>query len=530
MFFRVFLIVVLLIFATSNCAKRGRPTGGPKDSLPPIMEGARPPQETTNFNSKEIRIYFDEFVKLKELNKQLVVSPPLKYNPIITPLGTPSKFIKIKILDTLRENTTYTFNFGQSIVDNTEGNILSNFKYVFSTGDVIDSLKISGTVKDAYNQEADKNIAVMLYEVNEAYTDSVIFKEKPYYVANTLDTIVWEMTNLKAGKYLLVASNDVSRDYVYSPKEDKIGFVSQEIEIPIEENFEITLFKEILPYQLLRPEQPSKNHIIFPYQGIADSLKVRPFYSIDSLESLSIFEKEKDSLNYWFKGIKQDSIQFLVSNKKYIDTVTVRLRSKDQDSLNISSTIRGILKLRDTLKLTSITPIVALDTSKIKIVDKDTLPVTYSSRLSDELDKVTIDFEKKYNDSYRLQILPEAITDFFGNVNDTINVGFSTKQPSDYGNAFLTLQNVKSYPIIVDLIDENSNLIERVYADQAQEFEFRSLEPAKYKIRVIYDDNKNSKWDTGNFLNKLQPEKVVYFSEEVEIRANWDVTETLILK
>ena len=125
MIYRVFILLCLIVIATSNCAKRGRPTGGPKDSIAPVIVTARPPFESINFKDDEIRIYFDEYIKLNDLNKQLVVSPPMKYPPIITPLGTPSKYIKIQILDTLKENTTYTFNFGQSVIDNTEGNVLT---------------------------------------------------------------------------------------------------------------------------------------------------------------------------------------------------------------------------------------------------------------------------------------------------------------------------------------------------------------------------------------------------------------------
>ena len=167
--FSLLVVLIFLMAVLMDCARRGRPEGGPKDEDAPILVNAKPLQFTTNFTAKEIKIYFDEYIKLKDLQKQLIISPPLKYQPIIKPLGTPSKYISIKILDTLKENTTYTINFGQSVVDNTEENVLNNFKYVFSTGDIIDSLSVSGVIKDSFEKEADKNVTIMLYEINDTF-------------------------------------------------------------------------------------------------------------------------------------------------------------------------------------------------------------------------------------------------------------------------------------------------------------------------------------------------------------------------
>ena len=525
----VLCIQLILIVNVIGCAKTGRPTGGPEDKDPPVMRKSSPMNMSTNFSSKEIKIEFDEYIKLTDINTQLIVSPPLKYTPIISPLGTPSKYVKIKILDTLKDNTTYTFNFGQSIIDNTEGNVATNFKYVFSTGDVIDSLSVSGTIKDAFNEEADTNVSIMMYELTDDKNDSIIYKEKPFYVANTLDTIAWEITNIKAGKYLLVAMNDVSKNYIFDPKQDKIGFHSTAIEIPTDSAYQLTLFEEILPYNLTRPSVVSKSHIIFGYEGIGDSIKVKPLYNEPNLKSVSIFEKDRDSLNYWYTGIQKDSLSFLVENKKRIDTVTLRLLSKEIDSLNITASTRGILPLRDQYSLISNIPLVKIDTSKISFMSRDSINVPYTAKISDSYDKILIDFEKKYKEQYRIQILPDGILDFLGNSNDTLNFSLGTKKLSDYGNVYFTIQNVKTYPIIVDLLDEKFNIIERKYVTQAEELPFLNLIPAKYKMRVIYDTNGNGIWDTGNYLLKKQPEKVIYYPKEIEIRANWDPRETFIL-
>ena len=177
--FRLLFLFSLLI--TASCAKRGNITGGDKDTIAPVLTASFPKNLSTNFTAKEIVLNFDEYVKMKNVNKQLIVSPPLKYPPEILPMNA-SKKITIKIKDTLQPNTTYSLNFGQSIEDNNEGNPYSQFKYVFSTGSYIDSLKLNVKVKDALEKKTDNFVSVMLYEINEKYTDSTIYKETPNYI------------------------------------------------------------------------------------------------------------------------------------------------------------------------------------------------------------------------------------------------------------------------------------------------------------------------------------------------------------
>ena len=177
------LFLFFMIVGFWQCARRGSPTGGDKDITPPVLIKADPKNLSTNFNKKTIRLTFDEFITLEDVQNQLVISPPLKYIPKIRPQGTTSKFVEITFKDTLRENTTYTINFGQSIVDNNEGNPNRFLTYVFSTGDLIDSLSISGVVKDAYNKKADEFISVMLYEIDSVFNDSTIYKYPPNYLS-----------------------------------------------------------------------------------------------------------------------------------------------------------------------------------------------------------------------------------------------------------------------------------------------------------------------------------------------------------
>ena len=167
------LLLLLICLLFSQCANRGTPSGGDKDIAPPIITQSIPENYSTNFNATEIKIFFDEYIKIKDLRKQLIVSPPMDPEAQITPLGSASKYITIQIFDTLQPNTTYAFNFGESIVDNNESNPYPYFRYVFSTGTYIDSLKINGVIEDALNDKPDNFVSVMLYEMDSTFSDSI---------------------------------------------------------------------------------------------------------------------------------------------------------------------------------------------------------------------------------------------------------------------------------------------------------------------------------------------------------------------
>ncbi|AOW21389.1 Ig-like domain-containing protein [Urechidicola croceus] len=527
--YSLFLLTFLLLL--NSCARRGRPTGGEKDVTAPIMITAEPHHESVKFNSEKIRLNFNEYIKLKDLNKQLVISPPMENQPTITPVGTASKFINIKILDTLKENTTYTFNFGNSVEDNNESNPLERFKYVFSTGDYIDSLKVYGTVADAYNQKADENISIMLYEVTEDYTDSIIFKERPNYVANTLDSIGYELTNLKEGKYLIVALNDYANNYTYDPKQDKIGFHSDFITLPNDSIVDITLFKEELPFKLMRASEVNKGHIYFGYEGDPRDLKIDLISDKPKdFKSTLVFESDKDSVSYWFTPFEADSLQFQVTHNELKQDVVVKLRSKEIDSLIVDRSIRGNLNLQDTIAIVTNIPIQNVDKSKITILDKDSVEVKFTTYLDTSKKNLKLNFDKKYDHQYKFNLLPNAIEDIFGNVNDTLNFGTTTKHPDDYGVINISLQNIESYPIILELLDKDYKVVRTAYSTNEVSFKFENLDPQNYIARVIYDSNKNRKWDSGDFLSRKKPEKIIYYNVVMELRVNWELNESFNLK
>ncbi|RDK88198.1 Ig-like domain-containing protein [Marinirhabdus gelatinilytica] len=526
-----------LLFALSfvDCAKRGSPSGGERDSLPPVIVRSVPENYTTNFEGDEIRIYFDEYIKLVDVQTNLIVSPPLEYQPIITPLNT-SKQLRVKILDTLRENTTYSFNFGKSIVDNNEENEFPYFKYVFSTGSYIDSLRLNGAVKDALLPEAKNPVVVSLYELNENYTDSLLFSKKPMYITTTTDsTGTFQFTNLKEGKYLLTALKEKTNDYTFQPKTDKIGFVMDTVTLPTDTTYTLTLFKEQLDYNMTRPTHVSKNQFLFGFEGNIDSLQLEPLSSVpEGYESTMYRDAKKDTIQYWFKPAFDhevtDSLLFLAKNRLAIDTLEVRVKDLYADSLKVSSVKSGTLTPKDTFQLQFNTPLVSIDKNLIQVMDKDSAAVEIKTQKDSVYNRAKLLFEKNTDQRYFITALPGAFTDFFEETNDTLTYNFKTKAEDDYGTIALSLQNANDFPYIIELVNSKYEIVASTWVSENQTVDFTFIDPGFYYIRIIFDANENQRWDTGNFLKRIQPERIVYYPKKIEVRANWSLQETFILK
>jgi len=524
---KYFLFLFVLIMA--SCAKRGSITGGSKDTLAPILKASFPKNFSTNFKGNEIKLTFDEFVKLKDIKKQLIISPPLKNEPLILPT-TASKTITVKINDTLQPNTTYSFNFGQSIEDNNEGNPYNQFKYVFSTGSIIDSLSISGTVKDAYTKDVESFVSVMLYEVNDKFNDSVVYKESPRYITNTLDSLkIFKLENLKAGKYLLVAMKDYGSNNKFNPNKDKIGFKKQFIAIPNDTVFELKLFKEVPPFKAQKPFQISGNRIILPYEGKADGIKLALKNKNTDLSTIVTQFPKKDSLQIWIKPAKTDSLSLAISKEKYTKNFSFKIKEQKKDSLNITTLQNSDVSFRSKFILESATPLLKIDNSKIKLITKDSTAVAFTTKYDEFKQQLQFDFKKAFSENYTIIMMPGALTDYLDQSNKKNSFSMNTKGLEEYGNLKVSLQNVKRFPVLIQLTNKNGEVLATEYCESNTKIEFSLIDPALFSLRAIYDDNKNKEWDSGNYLEKRQAEEIIYFSKEIDVRANWDVEQVFDL-
>jgi len=526
----------MAILLAASCARRSSPSGGEKDSIPPVLIASNPKINSVNFNSDEIRLTFDEWVKLDNLDKQLIISPPLekkKYE--VKPLGGITKKIFVNFLDSLAENTTYTFNFGNSIVDNNEGNKMNFFSYTFSTGPTLDSLYLKGNVQDAFNLETEEYLSLQLYRIDSTYNDSIIFNNQPTYLANTLDSTAYRFNNLREGRYILIALKDIADDYIFDPLYDKIAYYDSIVLLPRDSIINLKLFKEETSIIWDRPHFINSEKIGFGYFGKLDLEKFSLISKIpDSVNYILTKEQDKDTLNFWLSKNSIDSLQFNLKEIDTIKTLTVKFdRRKDSliDSLNISSITKSVIGLKEKFKLASNLPIDQISDSLIFVRDIDSILIPFKSSINNNLDEISLDFDIKPKDEYSIDILPNAIIDLRGGTNDTLGFKTVTQSLEDYGNVYLNIIRDTDSEYILQMINSIGEIVREYNGISTDRiFNFELIKPGKYIFRMIKDDNGNKIWDTGNYLNKVQPEAVYYSNFELDIRANWDFNETFNLK
>lgn len=571
-------LFLLLVFGTGvfySCARIAAPPGGPKDVDPPVLLKSKPLNFSNHFEGKIIEIEFDEYIQLREINQQLIISPPLQKKPVITVKG---KKLVIKLDEDLKANTTYNFNFGNAIVDNNESNPLKNFQFVFSTGDKIDSLSFKGNVLSAFDLSIPENVSILLYE---DLSDSAIYKEKPLYVSKVNEEGNFEVSNLKADTFQVFALQDENLDYIYEPPE-MVAF-SDSFLILTEQNYhekpalndstlsdslrsvpdtvflseiELKLFKEISKEQYLKESaRKRKEKLIFVFNS---PLKEGPGISLlDFPEKKDWFLKEKyvigDTFGIWLKDtalVNQEALSIILnyseadmSGATTLVTDTIKMRFKKPKktsrrknlkvqqpvklklSLTYSAGKGSLLNLNESFSIIAGTPIETWDTSKISVYFiKDSVEISQDYRIARDtarLNRLLIPEKWKENSIYKIRLLPGAVTDIYGLSNDTSIIDFKTRELEYYGNIIFEVEQVKNN-LILQLVEKEDKLVRQTIVSVDTTVRFTLLQPKSYWIKVIKDDNKNGKWDTGNLLEKIQPERVTYYFEEIKLRSNWD--------
>ena len=526
----IYFLISFVLVSSFQCARRSLPTGGFKDTLPPNVVNTSPKMNTVFFDKEKITITFDEYIKLVDLNKQLIISPPLEPNQYkVKPQGTVSKKIQIELLDSLLENTTYTFNFGESIIDNNEGNLLPFFNYAISTGAIIDSLEIKGKITDSYERITDSYTSVYLYPIDSTYSDSTIFLKKPFYATSTLDSTAYNFRNLRPDKYQIVAIKDISGNYVFDQSVDKIGFIEEPVTLPGDSIINFRIFKEVPNLYWSRPFFINKNKIGFGYFGKPEPSAIKVQSKVPrNFRYIINKDRKTDTLNFWFRGSMIDSIKFGIKEKDTTKTYTIQIKDIKPDSLVISSITKNSIELIDSFKIKSSLPIVKVNMDLINIVGLDSLEVQFEAFLDKNYDELALTFDALPNDNYKIEFLPDAMVDFWGQTHDTLRYSVKTRPISDYGNLYLQILREDKSPFILELVDLKGKVLRRYdKINDSDYYEFKYILPGKYLFRYIKDKNGNKKWDTGNYLKKIQPEIVYYSTDTIDLRANWDINQQL---
>ena len=526
--------IALLMAAIYSCATVDKPAGGRSDYDPPVPLSYSPENYSANFKAKKIEVVFDERIKYKNLNKELVVSPPIPdILQRIKPSATmPTKKMEIDLSDVeLLPNTTYTLNFGNSVGDNHEGTAIPNFKYVFSTGEKIDSLTIGGIVEDAFLGNFDPKTVIMLYRVDSTFNDSTIFKERPRYFTRLADQkdSTFRIDNIAPGTYQLIALVNEASNQMYNQTKDKIAFFPRYIELrePETVGYRLRLAQARRPYKIYQGVNQQKGLIQIAVDGLdpQDSiLRISPELP-DTARDYYLFNKERDTLRYWFTSDEKDSILFAVKrNGSASDTISARIRKPAEVEFKRIISTQG-LELDGHVFIDANKPIGEINPQYVQLLDKDSLSRPFSLKLdSTTFTRAEILFPIAQSNNYRITILPGAIKSILGEeVKDTARIALKTKSVEDYGMLTVNPVSFHQFPIIVQLVTPDKNtVVKEAILDKPGKAIFKLIVPAKYLLRVIFDTNGNGRWDTVDYLKKQQPEHVQYMNEFITIRPLWE--------
>ncbi len=457
--FIIICIILISIITGPGCANIIPPTGGPRDSLPPVLVNAVPKDSVTNFNAQKIVLTFNEYVELdQKLTEDFIVSP----NPENAPLVEGKlRTVTIKLKDSLKPNTTYSLDFGNSLKDVNEGNVLKNFTYVFSTGKNIDKGTISGKVMLAENGEADSTLIVLLHS---NLNDSAVKKLKPDYYTRLDSNGNFHFRYLPHGKFAIyVLPNDYSKRYDDSTK--MFAFYNSTVNAD-SNNQRIQLYA----YQQEKPKEKT------------------------ATTTATTAPPKKKNQTEEEKRLR----------------VTTNLENNEQDLL-------------DNLELTFNRKITRFDSSKVILADTNFKSITgYTIQRDTSPVNFFIQYKWRENEGYKLIIQKEAFADSAGIMlakNDTIS--FTTKRESQYGSVRLHFNNLDLSKNPVLQLVQNDKIVKSVPLTTV-EWSVRLFEPGDYELRLLNDDNKNGIWDPGNFDEKRQPEIVRRIPRKLTIKANWD--------
>lgn len=580
---KYFLISLLFITTSSlylySCATRAVPTGGPKDTIPPRLINTIPINKSLNFNGNTIVLNFDEFIKIKDLNNQLIITPRLKED-IEHKINKRSLIINLN--EKLDSNTTYTFNFQDGVQDITESNPARDLILAFSTGDYIDSLFIEGNVKDLLTDKTIENAVVALYPYNDT---SNVFNHKPQYFTRTKKEGYFRLENLKNNVYKIYAYSDANKNLTLQSDTEPYGFIADsivldtsitDITIPLVKRnvkefilqsarssgkyYEIRLSKYIEDYTLtpiqetedsLISNKATDPSIIRVYNTISSDSVLTIVNAIDTVgqqvldtvaikfaptqrksdpatakispaSSTTILEEYEGILefNKPIKAVHLDSIFFYYDSLMIVPVEAHEIEwNKFKDKLTIKTKLDKALLEREIPQADTLTT----DTTNLnieEIVQEEEENTTSQSRRNkkEEGKKIVSKFEKRNNQI----MLFMAKGSFITIENDTlaeIKTLHSFQKMEDLGLIKGTISTeYTSY--IIQLLDKTRKVAREIKNES--NFIFRNLTPGEYHIRILIDNNEDGEWSLGNILENIPPEEVYFYPEPLIIRANWE--------
>lgn len=581
-----YIFIIIAAAVMYSCANIGNPSGGPIDKTPPIFMRSNPTPNAVNVKDRKIKIFFDEIVSLKDPSTKIIVSPAQTEMPRMSALG---RKVTVELVDSLLPNTTYTIDFSNSIQDNNEGNAIDNFAFAFSTGSVIDSMRVSGYVLDSRTLEPMQSVVVGL---QSNLADSAFHKEKLQRVALTNDRGQFTIRNVSPGSYHIFALKDLDRDYKFGNPTEDIAFLGSII-VPSIGSREAadTVYNDLNEIDtIMRATRPAyfPNDILLSMfnedrksQYLANNLRVDSTRisltfaaASDTLPSLSIVGRNdvpdqwytlersqtNDTLTYWIRPPHLVSADTLMVATTYLRTDTASNLSWGTDTLKFTFQRQKAKKKKKNEETDSL--------EQIRFMELHPLANGTQEVYAPLLLQTGTPIERYSREAFHLQRKLQNDTTFYPAEIKSIALRDSTLSRRDLmlkvdwepgaaytlavdSLAMTDIYGLQTKPLKVDFnvrkMEEYGNIVFNIPAvrDSAivelldgtdkvvlhtpvknHRAELLNLQPGKYYARLFIDRNGNGKYDTGNYDMHLQPEETVYYPGAINLKKNWDVEQT----
>lgn len=581
-----YIFIIIAAAVMYSCANIGNPSGGPIDKTPPIFMRSNPTPNAVNVKDRKIEIFFDEIVTLKDPSTKIIVSPAQTEMPRMSALG---RKVTVELVDSLLPNTTYTIDFSNSIQDNNEGNAIDNFAFAFSTGSVIDSMRVSGYVLDSRTLEPMQSVVVGL---QSNLADSAFHKEKLQRVALTNDRGQFTIRNVSPGSYHIFALKDLDRDYKFGNPTEDIAFLDSII-VPSIGSREAadTVYNDLNEIDtIMRATRPAyfPNDILLSMfnedrksQYLANNLRVDSTRisltfaaASDTLPSLSIVGRNdvpdqwytlersqtNDTLTYWIRPPHLVSADTLIVATTYLRTDTASNLSWGTDTLKFTFQRQKAKKKKKNEETDSL--------EQIRFMELHPLANGTQEVYAPLLLQTGTPIERYSREAFHLQRKLQNDTIFYPAEIKSIALRDSTLSRRDLmlkvdwepgaaytlavdSLAMTDIYGLQTKPLKVDFnvrkMEEYGNIVFNIPAvcDSAivelldgtekivlrapvknHRAELLNLLPGKYYARLFIDRNGNGKYDTGNYDMHLQPEETVYYPGAINLKKNWDVEQT----
>lgn len=517
-----FLIFLWAICHLASCASSGSLEGGPRDVDPPkLLEEKSTHNFQTLYSDRAFSLTFDEFIVLKDPIKQIVVSPPLTYIPKTSVRGK-TLFFSFNEKEVIRENTTYTVNFGEAIQDLHENNKLVNFRFVFSTGEIIDSLAIKGSVIDAATQKPAPNATVLLYDNLE---DSAFIKEKPFYFARTDKEGVFKIENIKSDTFRIFAITDENISYTYNEGSEALAYRDSLIfpeDLDSTKTIALTLTTPLSRLRVFDVLSKQFGKSVVKFNRAVD-LPFPVSFTDNQLKYYSSFAG--DSLSIWYQGdiAPKDSFEIFLpfdTLKVIVPDTSKKIAAFMPRFISGSNTLYG----NDTIRIQFNHPVGAFDPSKLSVTDSSKVVLSEVQYFFDTL-SLKIPAAQFYAGEFRIFAPANTFTDIFGqSFADSLHLKFQIPGEDKLSGLVVNLSGLDSTSQYIVYLMENNNTVSSFAIKDISSTQktFNKLRPGEYRLEIVEDKNLNGVRDQADFWLRRQAEVVKTFPIE-KLRENWTI-------